>query len=136
MMKTTPRLRRLLAALAVASIALTGACGDDDDPAITEGDETTTTAAADPAGQATSQITIKDFMFQPKAAAVKVGEVVTWTNADTENHGIKDVGGAFVGPDFGTKTGNPRFTHTYDKPGSYPYICNIHNSMAGTITVS
>jgi plastocyanin len=28
------------------------------------------------------------------------------------------------------------FSFTFDQPGSFPYICGIHNYMRGTVTVS
>jgi len=142
MMNHKPPARRLLAVIAVGVVALTGACGGDDAATNTDGD-TATTASGDsatpaPGGDAkpTSSIAVKDFKFDPSAATVKAGEVVTWTNEDTFNHSIFDKGGAFKGPDFGSPVGTTTFTHTYDKPGTYPYFCGVHNSMTGSITVT
>ena len=28
-----------------------------------------------------------------------------------------------------------KFTHRFDKPGTYKYLCSIHPKMVGTITV-
>jgi plastocyanin len=27
------------------------------------------------------------------------------------------------------------FSHLFDQPGRYPYFCNRHNSMTGTVVV-
>lgn len=138
MMTTTTRARRLIAVLAIGVVVLTGACGGDDG-ADNAGTATTVKGASSAGGDkavATSSITVKDFRFDPKTATVKVGQEVTWTNEDSANHGITDKGKAFTGPAFGPEADSKTFSHTYDKPGTYPYFCNIHESMTGTINVT
>lgn len=147
MMKPTTGKRRLFAALAIAIAAVTAACGGDDGPTADQPGSAAKTTAADsdvtsggmpaPAGagdaKETSSIKIKDFQFDPKVAKVKAGEPVTWTNEDGFDHSVFDQAGAFKGENFGK---DKTFVHTYDKPGTYPYFCGVHNSMVGTINVS
>ncbi|HVE95109.1 MAG TPA: plastocyanin/azurin family copper-binding protein [Acidimicrobiales bacterium] len=146
-MKPTTLARRLFAALALGIVALSAACGGDDGPSADQagGAAKTTDASADKNGsgmpaptgggdaKATSSINVKDFQFDPKVATVKAGEPVTWTNVDNFDHSVFDTGGAFKGENFGK---DKTFSHTYDKPGTYPYFCGVHNSMTGTINVT
>lgn len=131
--------KRLFAALAVAIAAVSAACGGDDGGSSEGADSAAKTTAPDakPAagGEAkeTSSITVKGFQFDPKTASVKAGEPVTWTNKDSSDHSIFDKDGAFKGENFGL---DKTSAHTYDKPGTYPYFCGIHNSMTGTINVT
>jgi len=30
---------------------------------------------------------------------------------------------------------NERFSHTFDKPGTYPYYCSLHPKMTGQVVV-
>jgi plastocyanin len=78
-------------------------------------------------------VTIANFMFSPMTAAVAPGETVTVVNKDAVAHTLTDTGDRF-------DTGNigPGQTMSFTaptKPGSYHYICNIHQYMMGTIRV-
>lgn len=77
-------------------------------------------------------VAIKDFAFAPDPIVIKAGGSVTWTNGDKFAHAIQSANGKFNSP----KLENAKsFTATFTTPGSYPYICGIHNSMTGTVTV-
>ena len=77
-------------------------------------------------------VAIKDFAFAPDPIVIKAGGSVTWTNGDKFAHAIQSANGKFNSP----KLDNAKsFTATFTTPGSYPYICGIHNSMTGTVTV-
>jgi plastocyanin len=62
---------------------------------------------------------------------------VTWTNHDQFAHQVASVSGdpglAFV---LASQGPNATAQHTFTAPGTYAYICNIHNYMKGTIVVT
>jgi len=79
-----------------------------------------------------ARISITKFMFAPATLSVASGETVTWVNNDGATHGL-----AFKD---GTKGVDPllpkaNFSRTFDKPGTYDYICSVHPFMTGHIVV-
>jgi plastocyanin len=79
-------------------------------------------------------IIISNFMFSPMSITVAPGATVKVTNQDSAAHTLTATAGQFNTGDIAqnqTKT----FTAP-TKPGRYSYICNIHQYMVGTITVS
>ena len=111
--------------------------------ATTAGAAATTAAAAGAATTAASGgaapaagaggVTIKDFAFDPGDLKVAKGTTVTWKNDDSTTHRIKSGDGSFDSKDL--KNGDS-FEHTFDTAGSFAYVCGIHPSMKGTITVT
>jgi plastocyanin len=98
------------------------------------GDTNTVAAAttvAPPAGAATA-VAIKDFAFSPQAVTVKVGSAVTWTNGDGFAHSVKSGDGSFVSENIEQ---GQSYSATFATPGTFAYICGIHNSMTGTVVV-
>jgi len=83
-------------------------------------------------GAPEAQIVIKDFMFGPASVTVKTGTTVTWVNHDDEPHTIASDTGLYRSG--ALDTGN-EFHFTFDKPGTYHYVCTIHPRMLGTIIV-
>jgi 3',5'-cyclic-AMP phosphodiesterase len=77
-------------------------------------------------------IAIDNFGFSPVAASVAVGAVVTWTNKDDVPHNIVSSQHAFKSPVLDT---SERFSHTFDKPGTYAYYCSLHPKMTGQVVV-
>jgi plastocyanin len=80
-----------------------------------------------------TSITISNFMFQPMSLTVAPGSMVKVTNKDSATHTLTATGGQF-------NTGNitQNETKTFKaptKPGTYRYICNIHQYMMGSIVV-
>jgi plastocyanin len=86
---------------------------------------------APPAGAATT-VEIKDFAFSPETVTVKVGSVVTWTNGDGFAHSVKSADGSFVSQDLQQAQS---YSATFATPGTFAYVCGIHNSMTGTVVV-
>ena len=134
------RLGRVIVAAVVAGVLIAG-CGDSEPSSAS----TTTTAKSEavagtvaaPAGS--SAVTVKQFQFMPGELVVKTGTTVTWTNEDDILHtatsgatpGTPD--GQFDGPMDGR---GKSFRHAFNQPGRYPYFCNRHTSMTGTVVVS
>jgi plastocyanin len=119
----------LVAAMVVVSF---GACAGDDGDAASR---STTTAKAAAAATA-DHVTVKDFTFGPKSITVPAGTTVTWTNEDSFDHSIQIDSLSLAGPKFGPPAGTTTFTHQFATPGTYPYLCGVHNSMTGTVVVT
>jgi plastocyanin len=78
-------------------------------------------------------VSIKDFAFNPADVTVAKGTTVTWKNDDSATHRIKSGDGSFDSDDL--KNGDS-FEHTFDTAGTFDYICGIHPSMKGKVTVT
>lgn len=85
------------------------------------------------AGTSTSTVKLQDIQFKPGSITVKVGQKITWTNADSVAHNVK----ADSGADFSSPTLNQgdTFSYTPQKAGTITYECTFHQGMTGTITV-
>ena len=77
-------------------------------------------------------VDIAGFAFSPESVAVAVGDTVTWSNADAQNHTATANGGSF---DTGTIGGGTSKSVTFSTAGTFAYHCKIHPSMTGTIVV-
>ena len=96
----------------------------------------TPTAAAStapsPAVKAGTSVAIKDYAFTPATLTIPAGTTVTWTNNDTVPHTATASDGSF---DSGNLNPGQSFSFTFATPGSYPYVCQYHAGMKGTIVV-
>jgi plastocyanin len=92
-----------------------------------------TPSAAGGSGGGGQPVDIKSFTFNPDSITVKAGSKVTWTNSDPTRHSIKSQNGQFVGSH--DLSQGQTFTATFSTPGTYQYVCGIHNFMTGTIVV-
>ena len=119
---------RSVVVLAMAAVLAGGACGDGGDGGTKQGGTQTK-----PAGDASVQIV--NFQFMPPSLTVKPGAKVTWTNGDTAVHSIKDTSplATPVSQDLGK---GDTFSITYERAGSYSFICGIHQYMTGTVNVA
>lgn len=95
------------------------------------------TKAASPndgaAGTGGTTINIKSFTYGPATLQVKSGQKVTVTNEDGAVHTVTADDKSF---DSGDLEKGKSFTFTAGKPGTYNYICSIHQYMKGTIKVT
>jgi plastocyanin len=92
------------------------------------------TAGSSSSSSHSTSITISNYMFSPMTDTVKPGATISVTNKDGVAHTLTANNGAFT-------TGNigPHQSKTFKaptKPGTYSYICLIHQYMTGTIKVS
>ena len=124
--------RRAVAAVLLAALAL-GACSDDDSGNGGGGSATADRTANDSAADGGNAVAMEDFVFKPGELTVKAGTTVTFTNKDDFAHTATAKDKSF---DTGNLDKDGSFEHTFDEPGTYAYLCAIHNSMTGTITVS
>jgi plastocyanin len=72
--------------------------------------------------------------FEPKDIAIKVGDTVQWVNEDEDFHTVTSVDDSFPGSDLDGV--GATFSHTFDSAGEFPYRCDIHLSMKGTVEVT
>jgi plastocyanin len=79
-------------------------------------------------------VEIVNFEFKPQKVLVKPGTTVTWTNKDTTIHDIKDTSPLNTPQSKDLNQGDT-FSITYNQPGTYSYICGIHQYMTGTVEV-
>jgi len=80
-----------------------------------------------------TKVTINNFAFGPLTLKVKVGQKVTWTDAQM---GIKHTVTADSGAFNHLLTPGTSYSFTFMKAGTYAYHCNIHPTMHGTVVVS
>ena len=115
--------------VSVVVVVASGACGGGDKKSDGAKDASAGTVSGEPA------VKIVNFQFEPKSLTVKAGSTVTWTNEDTATHSIKDTSqlATPVSPDLVGK--GTTFSITYGQPGSYSYICGIHQYMSGSVQV-
>jgi plastocyanin len=134
--------RGVVGAAFVAVLALS-ACGGSDDAkesGVTEpaSNDTVTAAPAEtaapdaPAGADSGAITIADFAFG-ESISVGTGATVTVTNADSVGHTWTSDDGLFAS---GFLEGGDSFQFDFAEAGEFAFFCEIHPSMAGTITVT
>lgn len=119
-----------------ALIALAG-CADNGNGNGNGGGTTPTptpTSASPTAENAEARITIRGFAFIPPDLKVRPGEKITVVNEDSAAHTVTateeeafDTGNIAAGE-------SATFTAP-SKAGSYPFVCTLHPSMTGTLTV-
>ena len=81
------------------------------------------------------QVLIKDYDFTPNSVTVKPGTTVTWTDADTADHWVVSAPASPEAFDLGRQRTGKVVSHTFTQSGTYPYYCNLHNYMKGTVVV-
>jgi plastocyanin len=90
-------------------------------------------ASAQDATQDPNAVPMQGNLFNPAEKTVVVGTTVTWVNLDAEDHDV-------ITNDFSTifspliKPGES-YSFTFEAPGSFPYVCDLHRDMVGVITV-
>ncbi len=97
-----------------------------------------TTAAETAAEKAkTYNVTINNFAFSPQTLTIKKEDTVVWTNLETVPHIVISYG-AISGA---TKLKSQKlsqgqaYTYVFNETGEFPYRCDIHTAMKGTIIV-
>jgi len=83
-----------------------------------------------------NDVLVANFSFTPSTLTVKVGTTVTWEfDQASAPHNVVSTSNP---PLFnsGTPKGTGSFSFTFTTPGSYPYLCQIHPYMQGTIVVT
>jgi plastocyanin len=130
--------RLLLAPVLIALSLALAACGSSDDSSTeTEAATDTTTesnSAPAPSGEAqrSEKVEIVEFTYGPDPVTVQAGGKVIWLNEDTAPHTATADDGSF---DTGTLERGKLKSETFKQAGTYPYFCEIHPTMHGTVEV-
>ena len=88
-------------------------------------------AAASRAGK-THTVTIEGTSFKPDALTIAVGDSVVWVNRDPFPHTATANGGAFDSKNIEPEKS---WKFTARKKGEYAYVCALHPTMKGLVTV-
>jgi plastocyanin len=115
-------------AVALGGVLIFSACGG----AEAEGDKSAKGKEADAA--AGTAVGIANFLYEPQEVQVAPGTKLTWTNKDTAPHNVQDLSDLNI-PISKDLAEGEKFSITYEKPGSYPYVCGLHTWMTGTVKV-
>jgi plastocyanin len=118
--------------LALAACGASGSSGSTPSAAASDGGSTAAACeVVTTAGEVTGSIA--DNAFDPADVSATAGQVVAFTNEDSVPH-------TFTLDDASCDTGNiangASGAIRFDAAGSYPFHCNVHPSMKGTVTVS
>jgi plastocyanin len=109
------------------------------------GDPSMVTCVAASGGTA---VAIEGFTFVPRQVEVPAGGSVTFTNLDATDHSVWSAARRDGQPAWLSVGSDPTFrlpevlhegdasTCTFAAPGTYRYLCGVHNAMTGSITVS
>lgn len=116
------------------------ACGSSGDSSSTEASDSSGTTsepsgnAPAPSGEAVraAKVKIVEFVYGPDPVTVQVGGKVIWQNEDTAPHTATADDGSF---DTGTLERGKIKSETFKQAGTYPYFCEIHPTMHGTVEV-
>lgn len=82
------------------------------------------------AGEA--EVVVDNFTFAPTPLTVKPGSMVTWVNHDDIPHSIVCLA---LNVRSHTLDTDDTFAYTFDKAGTFEYMCGLHPHMRGQVTV-
>jgi plastocyanin len=80
-----------------------------------------------------AKVTMEGIKFNPASVTIKAGDKVTWTNKDSVGHDV--TGDNFKSGDSGGMQNGDTFAQTFDKKGTFDYVCTVHPGMKGSVTV-
>jgi plastocyanin len=79
------------------------------------------------------EVSIQEFAYTPDPIQIPVGTTVRWTNNDDDEHTVTSDTGVFDSDELDP---GESFEYRFDVPGTYPYHCEIHPSVQGTVIVT
>lgn len=77
---------------------------------------------------------IAGFAFCPATARVTAGTTVTWRNEDSVDHTVTAEGGKTFNS--GNMSPGDSWSFTFERAGTYRYICAVHPWMKGAVQVT
>ena len=89
-------------------------------------------AAEAPTKSTGHTIVIDSVRFEPQALTVKIGDTVTWVNKDPFPHTATSREGGFDSKEIAP---GQSWRYTTTRLGVFPYVCTLHPTMKGTLTV-
>lgn len=99
-----------------------------------DGDESRRSARQTPVVTEEQQVSVGvvDNDFEPRELTVRTGTRVTWEFKGGAAHDVTELDGAFGS---GTSERGDEYSMTFDKPGTYYYLCTLHHVMQGSVVV-
>jgi plastocyanin len=83
-----------------------------------------------------NDVLVANFTFSPLTLTVKAGTTVTWRfDQESSPHNVVSISSPVLFNSGGPK-GKGTFSFTFTAPGTYPYLCQVHPTMRGTIVVT
>ncbi len=79
-----------------------------------------------------NEVWIQNMVFYPSSITVSVNTTVKWTNKDGAAHTVTSTSGQFDSGNIGV---NGSYSYKFTTTGTFPYKCNYHGSMTGTVVV-
>lgn len=76
------------------------------------------------------EVAVIDDSYEPRVIQVSQGTEVTWVWDGKRQHNV--IGEAFQSELQTEGT----FSHTFDTPGAYRYLCTLHGGMTGAVIVT
>ncbi len=70
--------------------------------------------------------------FRPGVVTIAKGGTVTWFNDTSDDHTASGAGGI----NSGRLHRDQSYSHTFNKPGTYDFVCAYHSEMKGTVRVA
>lgn len=119
----TPLKTVLIGSLTALALA---ACGSGDDGAAGTAD------GGGETGTSGTSVSVVDNAFEPATVDASTGDTVTWTHDGEVTHTVT----FDDGEDSGDLEPGDTFERTFEEDGEYDYVCTIHASMEGTVSVS
>ncbi len=92
----------------------------------------TTLHASVAAAPGTYYVVIEQMQFNPPTLTVERGSRVVWVNKDLFPHTASATSKAF---NSGNIAPSASWSYVVGQAGSYPYLCDFHPMMHGTLTV-
>lgn len=80
--------------------------------------------------QSSATVTMQGYAFQPGDVTIARGGTVTWTNQESAPHDVK-----FSDSESPDLKKGQSYSKTFDKAGTFDYICEIHPTMKGRVIV-
>ena len=105
----------------------------------TKPSEPKTVSVIIPSGTSSPGCETSNACYTPESVTINVGDTVEWDNVDTAAHTVTG-GSPADGPsgvfDSSLVMGKAKYSHTFDKAGSYDYFCMVHPWMIGKVLVN
>jgi plastocyanin len=118
--------------LVLVLLALLSGCGQEKSTGTGSGGGSPGEPAASSGGDVV-QVKMKNILFVPDKITARVGQTIRWTNDDAVEHTVKAESGADFSSDIIEQ--GKTFEAKVTKAGTIAYMCTIHPSQKGTITV-
>jgi hypothetical protein len=77
-----------------------------------------------------AEVVMRDNVFEPANVEVPAGTLVRWVNRGANDHDVIADDLSFESP---VVRPNQTYEMVFGQPGTYSYVCDLHDGMTGTI---